>query len=153
MERTYKIKNLLKELLTYSVLYKRDVNKIESNQCIRCKNGIEDWEHLYKCESNELTIREVLERSLILLEEILGNKKEDEKLKWLREINLDFIKILYEKSEILNGKEKFWELIRGVYNKKFDFITKDKEGKKMVEELWEFCYEELKNEFWKKRYK
>lgn len=34
-ERSYKIKNLLKELPTYEVLYKREVNEITSETCPR----------------------------------------------------------------------------------------------------------------------
>ncbi|PKY16062.1 hypothetical protein RhiirB3_428380 [Rhizophagus irregularis] len=56
--------------------------------------------------------------------------------------------ILYEKSEILVGKEKYWELIRGVYNCKFNKASKDKEEKEMINELWNFCFNELKKKFW-----
>ncbi|PKC69874.1 hypothetical protein RhiirA1_455450 [Rhizophagus irregularis] len=102
------------DLPTYEVLYKRDVNKIETDQCIKCKNGVEDWDHL---ETNELTIKEVLELSISNLE------------------------------EILLGKEKYWEFIRGVYNRKFNTLSKDKDEKEVVNELWIFCFNALKNEF------
>ncbi|PKY60418.1 hypothetical protein RhiirA4_484102 [Rhizophagus irregularis] len=120
-ERSYKIKNFLKDLPTYEVLYKRDVNKIETDQCIRCKNGVEDWDHLWICETNELTIKEVLKLSISNFE------------------------------EILLGKEKYWELIRGVYNRKFNTLSKDKDEKEVINELWIFCFNALKNEFWNKR--
>ncbi|GET57754.1 hypothetical protein GLOIN_2v1771092 [Rhizophagus irregularis DAOM 181602=DAOM 197198] len=43
-ERSYRIKNLLKEQPTYKILYKRNTNKIENEICIRCgKNEEEDW--------------------------------------------------------------------------------------------------------------
>ncbi|PKY32153.1 hypothetical protein RhiirB3_450143 [Rhizophagus irregularis] len=58
-KRSYKIKNLLKELPTYEVLYKR--NKRNNNEtCPRCNNEIEDWFHIWKCERNEATIEEIL---------------------------------------------------------------------------------------------
>ncbi|EXX69305.1 hypothetical protein GLOIN_2v1791673 [Rhizophagus irregularis DAOM 181602=DAOM 197198] len=56
--------------------------------------------------------------------------------------------ILYKKSEILVGKEKYWELIRRVYNCKFNKASKDKEEKEMINELWNFCFNELKKKFW-----
>ncbi|PKC05914.1 hypothetical protein RhiirA5_420305 [Rhizophagus irregularis] len=59
--------------------------------------------------------------------------------------------ILYEKSEVLIGKEKYWELIRRVYNCKFNTISKDKDEKEMMNELWMFCFDALKKEFWIKR--
>ncbi|RGB38428.1 hypothetical protein C1646_665382 [Rhizophagus diaphanus] len=118
-EHSYKIKNFLKDLPTYEVLFKRDVNKIETDQCIS--------------EKNESTIKEVLERSINDLEEILLNEEKHEKIKLLQNINFIFLKILYDKSEVLVGKEKYWELIRGVYNCKFNTASK------------------LKKEFWIKR--
>ncbi|UZO26744.1 uncharacterized protein OCT59_018958 [Rhizophagus irregularis] len=131
-ERSYKIKNFLKDLPTYEVLYKRDVNKIETDQCIRCKNGVEDWDHLWICETNELTIKEVLELSISKFEESLLKEEKHEKIKFLQNINFSFLKILYEKSEVLLGKEKYWELIRGVYNRKFNTLSKIKMRKKLL---------------------
>ncbi|CAB4418745.1 unnamed protein product [Rhizophagus irregularis] len=81
---------------------------------------------MWICEKNELTIKEVLERSISDFEERL--------------------------LKILVGKEKYWELIRGVYNCKFNTASKDKEEKEMINELWIFCFNELK-EFWIKRCK
>lgn len=50
-ERSYRIKNLLKEQPTYNVLYKRNTNKMENDWCKRCgKEAKEDWEHtVYGC--------------------------------------------------------------------------------------------------------
>jgi hypothetical protein len=46
-DRSYCIKNLLKDLPTYDVLYKRNVNSITSECCRRCeKNEKETWEHI-----------------------------------------------------------------------------------------------------------
>ncbi|CAB4397285.1 unnamed protein product [Rhizophagus irregularis] len=50
------------------------------------------------------------------------------------------------------GKEKYWELIRGVYNCKFNKASNEKEEKEMIEEMWSFCFNELKKEFCIKRY-
>ncbi|PKK62265.1 hypothetical protein RhiirC2_717830 [Rhizophagus irregularis] len=147
-ERSYKIKNFLKELPTYEILYnKRDVNMIETDQCIRCKNGVENWDHLWICEKNELTIKEVIERSISDFEEHLLNEEKHEEVKLLQNMNFSFLKILYEKSEVLIGKDKYWELIRGVYNGKFNKVSKDKDEKELINELWVFCFNALKKEF------
>ncbi|PKY55679.1 hypothetical protein RhiirA4_478625 [Rhizophagus irregularis] len=84
-------------------------------------------------------------------EEHLLNEEKHEKVKLLQNINFSFLKILYEKSEVLIGKEKYWELIRGVYNCKFNTVSKDKDEKEMMNELWMFCFDALKKEFWIKR--
>ena len=61
-ERSYKVKNLLKELPTYKILYNREVNKIDTDQCIRCNKEIEDWDHIWTCEANSMTIKEAIEQ-------------------------------------------------------------------------------------------
>ena len=37
----------------------------------------------------------------------------------LRDLNVAFVQILMEPSEVLIGYYKYWELLRGVYNNKF----------------------------------
>ncbi|PKB94770.1 hypothetical protein RhiirA5_438069 [Rhizophagus irregularis] len=64
-ERAYKIKNLLKELPKYAILFKRDVNMIDSEVCIRCEKEVEIW----ICETNEFTIREVILSAIVSYEE------------------------------------------------------------------------------------
>ncbi|PKY32949.1 hypothetical protein RhiirB3_451507 [Rhizophagus irregularis] len=126
---------------------KRDVNMIETDQCIRCKNGVENWDHLWICEKNELTIKEVIERSISDFEEHLLNEEKHEEVKLLQNMNFSFLKILYEKSEVLIGKEKYWELIRGVYNGKFNKVSKDsKDEKELINELWIKRCNEVSNE-------
>lgn len=46
-DRLYKIRNLIKELPTYSVLNKRGVNEITEDLCPRCRKFNEDWEHVW----------------------------------------------------------------------------------------------------------
>ncbi|POG73699.1 hypothetical protein GLOIN_2v1476761 [Rhizophagus irregularis DAOM 181602=DAOM 197198] len=43
-----------------------------------------------------------------------------------------------------------WELLRGVYNNRFNKITNDKDERKVIFSLWVYCYEELKNKFGEK---
>ncbi|CAB4402162.1 unnamed protein product [Rhizophagus irregularis] len=33
---------------------------IDSEICIRCEKEVEDWDHVWTCEANEFTIREVI---------------------------------------------------------------------------------------------
>ncbi|PKY52216.1 hypothetical protein RhiirA4_469716 [Rhizophagus irregularis] len=42
--------NLLKELPTYEVLYKREVNEIINETCPRCNNEIEGWVHIWNAK-------------------------------------------------------------------------------------------------------
>ncbi|PKY45748.1 hypothetical protein RhiirA4_460406 [Rhizophagus irregularis] len=56
-----------------------------------------------------------------------------EEVKLLQNINFSFLKILYEKSEVLIGKDK------------------DEDTEELINELWVFCFNALKKEFWIKR--
>lgn len=38
--------------------------------------------------------------------------------------------------------------MRGVYNNKFNEITNNNEEKKVIETLWNFCYDQLRNKIW-----
>ncbi|PKK76488.1 hypothetical protein RhiirC2_772457 [Rhizophagus irregularis] len=69
---------------------------------------------------NNCTSWDIEKRLISDFEEHLLNEEKHEKVKLLQNINFSFLKILYEKSEVLIGKEKYWELIRGVYNCKFN---------------------------------
>ncbi|CAB4436598.1 unnamed protein product [Rhizophagus irregularis] len=68
----------------------------------------------------------------------------------VRNINIAFSSILFDQSLILLGKTRERELLRGVYNNRFNKITNDKDERKMIFSLWVYCYEELKNKFGKK---
>jgi hypothetical protein len=117
-ERAYKIKNFIKELPTYSVLFERSVNGIESALCLRCEKVEEDWEHVWKCEANPYTVNEVIVGAIEDYEYLLKEKGKIEEMKILRKINIPFIKFMQEASEILTGFLKEWEFLRGVYNNK-----------------------------------
>ncbi|EXX55428.1 hypothetical protein RirG_225510 [Rhizophagus irregularis DAOM 197198w] len=61
IERSYRIKNLLKELPTYNILFKRNTNKIDTDKCKRCGEIFtEDWEHIWICEDNDISIDEII---------------------------------------------------------------------------------------------
>jgi Zn-finger nucleic acid-binding protein len=55
---------LIKELPTYENLVKRKVNGINTDICPRCREFIEDWEHIWICEANDLTIEELIKKSI-----------------------------------------------------------------------------------------
>ncbi|GET67182.1 hypothetical protein GLOIN_2v1774336 [Rhizophagus irregularis DAOM 181602=DAOM 197198] len=69
-EDSYKIKNLLKELPTYGVLYKREVNEI--------------------CERNEANLEEILYEAINEYEEILISKDKIDEIELFRDINISF---------------------------------------------------------------
>ncbi|PKY59467.1 hypothetical protein RhiirA4_482247 [Rhizophagus irregularis] len=110
-ERAYKIKNLIKGLPTYNTLYERQVNGIENDiLCIRCNKETVDWNHVW-----------------------IDNKIEE--IEILNDINIAFIQILKEDSKVLLGYTKTWELIRGVYNNRFNDLSKKKEEQAVMEFL------------------
>jgi hypothetical protein len=150
-ERAYKVKNLVKDLPTYKVLYERGVNGIENGLCLRCELMEEDWEHIWNCEKNEKNVREIIEWAIEEFESLLVMEQKLNEVKILREINIPFIKILQENSEIVIGKSKEWELLRGVYNNNLNKIAKEKSSRSVIEDLWNFCYEKIKKEIWIKR--
>lgn len=149
IERSYRIKNLLKEQPTYKTLYRRNTNKIDTDRCIRCgKKEIEDWEHIWLCEDNEFSIDDVIRESPYSFENKLISYNQNEEVEILRNYNCEFINILESKSEILLGKSRKWELIRGIYNNKFNDLSKDKKEKALIKDLWIFTYEEIKKRIW-----
>jgi hypothetical protein len=94
-ERSYRIKNLLKEQPTYETLYKRNTNKIENSRCIGCdKNEIESWKHIWICEDNEFTIDEIIQESINRFEEKLISENSDEEISILQNFSINFISIL-----------------------------------------------------------
>jgi hypothetical protein len=66
MFRSYKIKNLIKELPTYEILYERNIKGIKYPYCVRCYNNItqtyevENWDHIWCCCENETTEIEII---------------------------------------------------------------------------------------------
>ncbi|PKC71219.1 hypothetical protein RhiirA1_453784 [Rhizophagus irregularis] len=149
-ERAYKIKNLMKELPTYEVLNRRKVEGIEDEICPRCNDEIEDWEHIWICEKNEKNLNLILEESALIYRDDL-RKNDPGKFEFFQEIEFNFLDMLNENSSILHNKTRKWELMRGVYNKKFNDLGKKKEEKEIIFDFWIFCYEQIKKEIWNKR--
>jgi len=143
-ERAYKIKNLLKELPTYAILYKRGVNGIESAICPRCKKEEENWKHIWTCENNKMTVREAIENALIEYQKKMEKDANMEKVRAIRKIAKNFMAFLQEESEILIRKTKEWELLRGIYNENLTKITNDKIEKEVIWEMWKESFKEIK---------
>ncbi|PKY47335.1 hypothetical protein RhiirA4_462488 [Rhizophagus irregularis] len=59
-----------------------------------------------------------------------------------------FLTILESPSIILRGRSRKWELIRGIFNDNFNNISKNKEDKRIIKELWNFIYDEIKSRIW-----
>jgi tRNA U34 2-thiouridine synthase MnmA/TrmU len=51
--RAFRIKNFIRSLPTYDVLYQRRVYGVSSNKCVRCNDEVETWDHLWKCTENK----------------------------------------------------------------------------------------------------
>ncbi|PKK64621.1 hypothetical protein RhiirC2_787254 [Rhizophagus irregularis] len=113
-DRSYKIKNLIKELPTYAILMKRKVNGITTDICPRCNDFSEDWEHIWICETNEIEIDSLIKKSICEYEQKLSEGKKNDELKIMKEIGFDFIDITDQPSLILIGKKRIWELLRTI---------------------------------------
>ncbi|CAB4427955.1 unnamed protein product [Rhizophagus irregularis] len=106
-DRSYKIKNLIKELPTYAILMKRKVNGITTDICPRCNDFSEVWEHIWICETNEIEIDSLIKKSICEYEQKLSEGKKNDELKTMKEIVFDFIDILDQPSLILIGKNVY----------------------------------------------
>ncbi|GES99155.1 hypothetical protein GLOIN_2v1478197 [Rhizophagus clarus] len=127
-ERAYKIK----ELPTYKILYERNTNGITTSICPRCEKEEENWEHIWICEANEKSLRDTIEDAIeIKLEKLKKEEKIDE-IKIIEDILCAFTEILYEYSLILTRKTREWEMLRGIYNFRYNLITKKKEEQLII---------------------
>ncbi|EXX74870.1 hypothetical protein GLOIN_2v1824527 [Rhizophagus irregularis DAOM 181602=DAOM 197198] len=147
-ERSYRIKNLLKELPTYTTLFKRNTNKIESSKCIRCRKYEEDWEHVWICENNVYSIDKIIQESPYKYEVLLEANNKYDDIKILRNHLCNFLTLIESPSLILIGKSRKWELLRGIFNNNFNYLSKIKEDQRVIKDLWNFIYDEIKNRLW-----
>ncbi|PKY60337.1 hypothetical protein RhiirA4_483926 [Rhizophagus irregularis] len=148
-DRSYRIKNILKDLPTYEILHQRNTNKIEDNKCMRCnKDEVENWEHIWVCEDNEFNLNEILHESIYLFEQHLKINNQDENVDILQNYSIEFLNILESPSTVLRGKSRIWELIRGIYNNRFNQLSYKKEEKNLIKKLWRFMYNGIKNHIW-----
>ncbi|PKK58872.1 hypothetical protein RhiirC2_795638 [Rhizophagus irregularis] len=147
-ERSYRIKNMLKELPSYTTLFMRNTNKIESSKCISCRKYEEDWEHVWICESNEYSIDEIIQESPYKYEVLLEANNKYDDIKILRNHLCNFLTLIESPSLILIGKSRKWELLRGIFNNNFNNLSKIKEEQRVIKELWNFIYDEMKNRLW-----
>ncbi|UZO17081.1 uncharacterized protein OCT59_008442 [Rhizophagus irregularis] len=148
IERSYRIKNLLKELPTYNILFKRNTNKIDTDKCIRCgKIFQEDWEHIWICEDNDISIDEIIRESPYNFKKVLANSNQSEELEILRNYNCEFINIIESPSNILLRKSRIWELLRGIYNNKFNDLSKEKKVKDLIKSFGCSRMMRLRNEY------
>ncbi|PKY55136.1 hypothetical protein RhiirA4_474398 [Rhizophagus irregularis] len=121
---------------------------ITNANCRRCGKEEESWEHIWNCENNESSIKEVAEQSIYKYEKYLEEHDRSEDIAILRNFNFDFINILEQPSIVLLGKSRIWELLRGIFNNNFNNLTNKKEEKCIIKELWKFIYEEFRTRIW-----
>ncbi|GES79573.1 hypothetical protein GLOIN_2v1835445 [Rhizophagus clarus] len=141
----------LRKLPTYKILFERNTNRISSSICPRCDKEEENWEHMWTCSDNEQEIREIVEEAVeIEIKKKKSEKKTDE-LQIIQDILCPFVDILYDNSNILVKKTREWELLRGIFNNRFDLITKKIEERLIIRQLWETIYDHIKNKIWIKR--
>lgn len=127
------------------------MNGIEEDLCLRCNKFREDWEHVWLGEANEEEVSAMIKNAVYEYELKLIEEKKKEEAEIVRDINFEFIRILEQPSVVLIGKNREWELLGGVYNHNFNKISKRKDYKRAIENLWCYCYEQIRLKIWKKR--
>ncbi|PKC55508.1 hypothetical protein RhiirA1_475479 [Rhizophagus irregularis] len=70
LQGVFRVKNYLKILPTYKVLWNRKVWGISSNKCPRCSIETETWEHIWICGKNDVNNTEYE----IFVEEVLNKE-------------------------------------------------------------------------------
>lgn len=80
---------------------------IDSEICIRYEKEVEDWDHIWTCETNEFTIREVILGAIVSYEEQLLKAGDVDQAAMVRNINIAFTNILFEQPSILVGKGNY----------------------------------------------
>ncbi|RIA98306.1 hypothetical protein C1645_731762 [Glomus cerebriforme] len=93
--RSYRVKNFLEELPTLEMINKRNNNE-EDNTCMRCKMDNENWNHIWECENNTITLYDIVQENI---------QKNIENLKK---------KNIYINEEI--WKERITNIIRKIYD-------------------------------------
>ncbi|PKY33618.1 hypothetical protein RhiirB3_452668 [Rhizophagus irregularis] len=149
--RSYKIKNLLKILPTYTILFERNCGHILTDVCLRCESEVEDWEHIWICDDNDKSEYEILLDTFITTEEKLKDL-DKEKYK-SRERNGKFFK--YSIQYINNRKSitnyGIRELTKGIFNNELYKLCNSKQERQLLEEIWENCYLNIRSGIWLQR--
>jgi hypothetical protein len=107
--------------------------------------------HVWICEENEYLVGELIRKVMVEFEKRYNEEGQHEEVQIINDINFEFIQLMDQQSEVLIGKSKEWELLRGVYNDKLNKILPKLEYKKMIEKLWIFCYDYIRKNIWQQR--
>ncbi|PKC55337.1 hypothetical protein RhiirA1_475782 [Rhizophagus irregularis] len=127
----YKIEIIENALLIneYNLIWKKNI----------ITGGFRNWR---KKVSMALWKNEILNSNKLNDLFILNFKKEFD---W--RTTLEFISN-QERSIVLPGKSRIWEMLRGVFNERFNHLTKSKEELMIIKECWNFIYKEIKTRIW-----
>ncbi|GBC28562.2 hypothetical protein GLOIN_2v1805149 [Rhizophagus irregularis DAOM 181602=DAOM 197198] len=150
--RSYKIKNLLKILPTYTILFERNCGHILTDVCLRCESEVEDWEHIWICDDNDKSEYEILLDTLITTEEKLKDL-DKEKYKSVRILAKEMVNFLNTPSNILiiGNQLRIRELTRGIFNNELYKLCNSKQERQLLEEIWENCYLNIRSGIWLQR--
>ena len=147
--RSFMIKNYLQNLPTLAKLNNRYDKLYASGECIRCKEKIEDWHHIWTCKSNDMTLADVIEGAA---KEIWKVKKEEMPTNEKVELERALREGLNKNSNVGEGKNVTL-VLRGLIPKE---ISDKKIIRKYKEEVIRICYEtisEVYEKIWKTRCK
>jgi hypothetical protein len=144
------MKNLLGILPTYDILKDRDKDLYKNGQCIRCKRAFENWHHIWVCEANKTSIRQIIEQE---------TSKVEHNVKELNLFNINFIwketiiKILGKESENFTFCRKIHDVIKGLVLKDLYLKKENKEYKMLIKNMVEAIMIKAKKEIWNVRCK
>uniref|UniRef100_U9TGH3 Uncharacterized protein n=1 Tax=Rhizophagus irregularis (strain DAOM 181602 / DAOM 197198 / MUCL 43194) TaxID=747089 RepID=U9TGH3_RHIID len=122
--RSFRVKNFLKILPTYEILYERKVWGIQNTKCPRCIVEIETWEHIWSCGNN-------------------GSYTENEDANEIKEFKENLVDISTGRSNIMILHNMIREITRGIINEKWmNVYIFDLYLTKIQEHIWkERCNE------------
>lgn len=148
--RTFRVKNFLKILPTYIILWERKVWGIPDSKCPRCNIEKETWEHIWTCSKNSVDISEytLFDKSI---DEIINSSNYDHDEESKRVFKNRILDVASKSSLIIQTENLIREVTRGLINEKW-WITCSRKREKYCLILIFHCYmEKLRIEIWNKR--
>ncbi|CAB4477375.1 unnamed protein product [Rhizophagus irregularis] len=148
--RCFRVKNFLKILPTYEVLWMRKVWGIPSKKCPRCAIEEETWDHLWICNKNRAgdTESEIFKASL---DEVLSQNVDimdkDQKNQWKE----DLWEVAATKSMIMGPENLIREITRGLINEKWWRTCKIRGQCKVLKDIFDVYLKKIQMQIWNRR--
>ncbi|GBC20469.2 hypothetical protein GLOIN_2v1776868 [Rhizophagus irregularis DAOM 181602=DAOM 197198] len=147
--RSFRVKNFLKILPTYEILYERKVWGIESTKCPRCIIEVETWEHIWSCGNNGVFTEYKLFSDSI--EEICVHAMTDEDSNEINKFKENLVDISTGRSMIMPLHNMIREITRGIINEKWMNVCKNKNFKTILRDIFDLYLTKIQEHIWKER--